>query len=83
MVHQFRTAMIRHVGRVKPRAGLALVQHVDGFGAPGEKRATFHAVARPHRFTLGFKLFYRADVHRMSARQVLGLRPRVRFVSFQ
>jgi len=83
VVHQFRTAMIRHISRVKQRPGLALVQHVDGFGTPGEKRATFHAVARPKRFTLGFKLFYQADVDRMSAKQVFRLRPKVRFVSFQ
>lgn len=83
VVHQFRTAMIQHIGRVRSRPGLALVQHVDGFGTPGEKKATFHAVARPRQFTLGFKLFYQADVHRMSAQQVFRLRPKVRFVSFQ
>ena len=83
VVHQFRTAMIRHIDRVRRRSGLALVQHVDGFGTPGEKKVTFHAVARPKLFTLGFKLFYRADVRRMSARQVFRLRPKVRFVSFQ
>jgi len=83
VVHQFRTAMIRHIDRVEQRPGLALVQHVDGFGTPGEKKATFHAVARPRQFTLGFKLFYQADVHRMSAKQVFRLRPKVRFVSFQ
>ncbi|WP_017934118.1 hypothetical protein [Nocardioides sp. Iso805N] len=83
VLHQFRTTMIQHIGRVERRPGLAMVQHVDGFGTPGEKKATFHAVAKPKRFTLGFKLFYRADVHRMSARDVFRLRPRVRFVSFQ
>ena len=83
VLHQFRTDMIRHIDRIRPRAGLAMVQHVDGFGTPGQKRSTFHAVARPQRFTLGFKLFYRVDVHRMSARDVFALRPRVRFVSFQ
>ncbi|MEZ5097908.1 MAG: hypothetical protein R2731_18630 [Nocardioides sp.] len=44
---------------------------------------TFRAVARPDRFTLGFKLFYDEDVRRMSAAAVRRLRPRVRFVSFQ
>jgi hypothetical protein len=83
VLHQFRTAMIDHLDRVARRPGLAMVQHVDGFGTPREKRATFHAVVRPKRFTLGFKLFYRADVHRMSARDVFRLRPKVRFVSFQ
>lgn len=83
VLHQFRTAMIRHIGSVERRPGLAMVQHVDGFGTPGEKKATFHAVAEPRRLILGFKLFYRADVHRMSAQDVFRLRPRVRFVSFQ
>ena len=83
VLHQFRTGMIRHVDRVRHRPGLVMVQHVDGFGTPTAKRATFHAVARPQRFMLGFKLFYRADVHRMSAADVFRLRPRVRFVSFQ
>lgn len=83
VLHQFRTAMITHIERIRHRPGLAMVQHVDGFGTPGEKRATFHAVVRPGRFVLGFKLFYRADVHRMSAAQVFRLRPTVRFVSFQ
>jgi hypothetical protein len=83
VLHQFRTGMIEHIERIKARPGLAMVQHVDGFGTPGEKRQTFHAVVRPGRFVLGFKLFYQVDVHRMSARQVFELRPRVRFVSFQ
>jgi hypothetical protein len=83
VLHQFRTAMIRHIDRVKARPGLAMVQHVDGFGTPGEKKQTFHAVVRPRRFVLGFKLFYQVDIHRMSARQVVKLRPRVRFVSYQ
>ena len=83
VLHQFRTAMIEHIGQIKARPGLAMVQHVDGFGTPGEKRQTFHAVVRPGRFVLGFKLFYQVDIHRMSARQVFELRPRVRFVSFQ
>jgi hypothetical protein len=83
VVHQFRGAMIRHIDRVQRRPGLAMVQHVDGFGTPRDKKATFHAVVRPRRFTLGFKLFYQVDVHRMSARQVFALRPTVRFVSYQ
>ena len=83
MVHQFRTDMIRHIERIRARPDLALVQHVDGFGTPGQKLATFHAVARPRQFKLGFKLFYDEDVHRMRPAQVLAIRPRVSFVSFQ
>ncbi len=83
LVHQFRSDMVRHIGRIQRRDHLALVQHVDGFGTRAQKLATFRHVIRPHRFALGFKLFYDEDVHRMHARQVLAMRPRVSFVSFQ
>lgn len=83
MLHQFRTDMIPDVRKVVRRPGLAMVQHVDGFGTPGQKLGTYHAVARPTQFTMGFKLFYDEDVHRMSADRVARIAPRVRFVSFQ
>ncbi|GAA1963705.1 hypothetical protein GCM10009798_24730 [Nocardioides panacihumi] len=83
VIHQFRRDMLRSPGRVARRLGLAMVQHVDGYGTPGQKKATYAAVARPKQFTMGFKLFYDEDVHRMSARAVQRVRPRVRFVSFQ
>jgi len=83
VLHQFRTDMVRHIELIDARPGLAMVQHVDGFGTPGQKADTYHAVARPRQFAMGFKLFYDEDVHRMSARDVHRLRPRVRFVSFQ
>jgi hypothetical protein len=83
MVHQFRTDMVRHIGRIEDRDHLALLQHVDGFGTPGQKLDTFHTVVRPRQFALGFKLFYDEDVHRMRAAQVLRIRPRVSYVSFQ
>lgn len=83
MLHEFRSSMIRGIGQVQPRTGLAMVQHVDGFGTPGEKLDTFHAVGRPRQFHLGFKLFYKADVGLMSPAEVLRLKPRVRFVSYQ
>jgi hypothetical protein len=83
LLHQFRTTMIRDIEQVRPRPGLALVQHVDGFGTQQEKLATYHAVARPGRFTMGFKLFYDEDVHRFTPAQVRGIRPTVSFVSFQ
>ena len=83
VVHQFRREMLRHPGRVRPRRGLVMVQHVDGFGTPAQKLATFHHVARPRQFTLGFKLFYDEDRPLMRPGAVLRLRPRVRFVSYQ
>lgn len=83
VLHQFRTSMIRNIHRIKPHENLAMVQHVDGFGTPGQKRATFNAVARPRQFAMGFKLFYDEDVRRMGSAEVHRLRPKVRFVSFQ
>ncbi|GAA4691567.1 hypothetical protein [Nocardioides conyzicola] len=83
VLHQFRTDMIRDIGRVKQRPELASVQHVDGFGTPRQKLATYHAVARPQQFTMGFKLFYDEDVRRLRAPGVHAIRPKVRFVSFQ
>jgi hypothetical protein len=83
VLHQFRTDMINGIGAIEPRRGLVMVQHVDGFGTPGQKLDTFHTVARPSQFFMGFKLFYDEDVHRMSAADVRRIRPKVRFVSFQ
>ena len=83
VVHQFRVDMVRHVERVAARPGLAMVQHVDGFGTRRQKLDTYRAIARPRQFTMGFKLFYDEDVHRMGARDVQRIRPTVRFVSFQ
>jgi hypothetical protein len=83
MVHQFRTDMVRHIGNVKRRPGLAMVQHVDGFGSRRQKLATYHAVAKPERFHMGFKLFYDEDSNLFSPARVLRIHPRVRFVSYQ
>jgi hypothetical protein len=83
MLHQFRTSMIRHIDDVRARPHLAMVQHVDGYGPPRTKLATFHTVARPAQFVLGFKLFYDEDRPRMTPERVLRIRPRISFVSFQ
>lgn len=83
VVHQFRTDMVRNIGNVLGRELLAEVQHVDGFGTPGQKLATYRTVARPDLFRMGFKLFYDEDIRRMSPARVLQIQPRVDFVSFQ
>ncbi|WP_185995017.1 hypothetical protein [Nocardioides campestrisoli] len=83
MIHQFRSSMVSRANKVKDRPRLAEVQHVDGFGTPSQKLATYGALARPRQFTMGFKLFYDEDVPRMRAGAVRRIRPAVRFVSFQ
>ena len=83
VLHQFRTTMIRDIESIVARPGLAMVQHADGFGNQAQKLATYHAIARPEQFTMGFKLFYDEDVHRFTPAQVRRIRPAIRFVSYQ
>ncbi len=49
--------------------------HADGFGTRRQKLATYHFIARPHQFTMGFKLFYDEDVRRFDAADVRRIRP--------
>ena len=83
VLHQFRPSMLAAPQAIRRQPGLAMVQHVDGFGTPRQKLATYHAVARPDRFYLGFKLFYDEDRRLMSPDRVRAIRPRVRYVSYQ
>jgi hypothetical protein len=83
VIHQFRTDMVRSIERVRTRRPLVTVQHVDGFGTQAQKLATYHHVARPGRFHMGFKLFYDEDTNLFTPREVLRIRPRVRYVSYQ
>ena len=71
MLHQFRTddGQAHRPGR--QRHGLAMVQHVDGFGSQAQKLATYHTVAKPKQFHMGFKLFYDEDTHLFRPREVL------------
>lgn len=82
VIHQFQDGMVPDIGKVRTRDGLAMVQHVDGFGSPADKLATYAAVARPRKFTMGFKVFYDEDQPRMRPRDVRRLAD-VRFVSYQ
>ncbi len=83
VIHQFRLSMLPDIQKIVHRPGLAMVQHTDGFGTQGQKLATYHAIARPRQFRQGFKLFYKVDIHRFSARAVRRIKPAVSFVSFQ
>jgi hypothetical protein len=83
VVHQFRTSMVTGITRVRSHPELAMVQHVDGFGTRGQKLATYHTVERRGRFRLGLKLFYRQDIHRFSAADVLRISPQPDFISYQ
>ena len=83
LLHEFRTSMVKHIGQVHLHRQLAMVQHVDGFGSRAAKLATYHTVARPDRFTMGFKLFYSQDTDLFSPRGVERIHPKVDFVSYE
>lgn len=83
VLHMFRASMIPDLDAVADHPELALVQHLDGFGTVGTKLDIYHAIARPKRFHLGFKLFYTQDQPMLSPKDVLGMDPQPEFVSYQ
>jgi hypothetical protein len=83
ILHQFRASMIPDIAAVKKRPGLAMVQHLDGFGTRAEKDATFNRLRRPQQFHIGYKLFYDEDVNMYAPRDVLRMRPTPAYVSYQ
>ncbi|MEU8228592.1 hypothetical protein AB0C12_03200 [Actinoplanes sp. NPDC048967] len=83
VLHQFRASMLPDITRIRKQPGLALVQHVDGFGTRSEKDATWNRLRRPQQFHLGYKLFYDEDVKRYRAADVLRFKPVPELVSFQ
>lgn len=83
LLHQFRASMIPDIARVQRRPGLAMVQHLDGFGTRAEKDATFARLRRPHQFHIGYKLFYDEDINLYRPREVLTFKPAPEYVSYQ
>ena len=83
VLHQFRGSMLPDVQKIQKRPGLALVQHVDGFGTRSEKNATWNRLRRPQQFHMGYKLFYDEDVKRYQAADVLKFKPVPELISFQ
>lgn len=83
ILHQFRSDMIPDIAAVKKRPGLAMIQHLDGFGTRSEKDATFDRLNRPKQFHIGYKLFYDEDVDMYGPRDILRMRPTPAYVSYQ
>jgi hypothetical protein len=83
VLHQFRSSMLPDVGKIKKPPGLAMVQHIDGFGTRSEKDATWKRLRRPQQFHMGYKLFYDEDVKRYRAPDVLKFKPVPDLISFQ
>jgi hypothetical protein len=83
LLHQFRAAMIPDIAAVEARPGLAMVQHLDGFGTRAAKDATSRALRRPDQFHLGYKLFYDEDINMYAPADVLAFQPAPEYVSYQ
>jgi hypothetical protein len=83
VLHQFRASMLPDVSEIKKRPGLAMVQHIDGFGTRGEKDATWARLKRPQQFHMGYKLFYDEDIRRYGPANVLRFHPVPDLISYQ
>ncbi|QUQ65010.1 hypothetical protein [Kutzneria sp. CA-103260] len=83
VLHMFRASMVTGISEVTEHPELALVQHLDGFGDVKTKTDSYHAIAQPKRFHMGFKLFYTQDHPLLSPKDVLAMSPRPEFVSYQ
>jgi len=83
VLHQFRASMLPDVARIQHRPGLAMVQHIDGFGTRSEKDATWDRLRRPQQFHLGYKLFYDEDIKRYGPADLLKFKNVPELVSFQ
>lgn len=71
LVHQFTTHMVHDKTHVLRRPGLALVFNMDGFGGRSGKKSSYSILYKDRRFYLGFKLFYKQDVHPFTPAEVL------------
>ncbi|MCD2197182.1 hypothetical protein LQ327_27805 [Actinomycetospora endophytica] len=82
VVHQFTSNMITNPERLATPPQLAVVQHIDGFGAPPNKLGKYKDLQRPAQMHLGFKLFYTQDTPMLSPQQALALAPAPDLVTY-
>ncbi|HEY2225542.1 hypothetical protein [Actinomycetospora sp.] len=83
VVHQFTSNMITNPERLQTPPQLAVVQHIDGFGAPPNKLGKYKDLQRPQQLHLGFKLFYTQDTPMLTPQQALALAPAPDLVTYQ
>ncbi len=86
IVHQFRPDMVTNrPALVTNEDGVRIVIHVDGFGSPGAKHATWGAITAnaPAGTFFGWKNFYDEDKPTFTPSQTMVNTPRPVFVSYQ
>jgi hypothetical protein len=88
VVHRFTRPMLTNTDDIKLDPRVQVVIHMDGWGAPHLKRATYRQYIVPHpvQFT-GFKLFYHNDTKKgdplMQPKDVLALFPKPLYIQYQ
>jgi hypothetical protein len=88
VVHRFTGPMVTNSDQIRLDPRVQVVMHMDGWGPPYGKRATWSRFIRPFpvQFT-GFKLFYHNDTKAghplMQPTQVLALKPAPVYIQYQ
>lgn len=86
VVHRFTRKGVTNTPKIKLDPRVQVVMHMDGFGSPRLKRATFRSwiKAEPVQF-VGWKQFYkpRNDNPRTTIAEILRLYPRPLYVQYQ
>lgn len=87
-VHRFTRDGVTNAQNIVLRPEVQIVMHMDGWGPPAFKRATYRdcVAAEPVQYT-GFKLFFHNDTKEgdplMTPQQVLSLRPQPLYIQYQ
>ncbi|MBI2407474.1 MAG: hypothetical protein HYV19_04140 [Gemmatimonadetes bacterium] len=86
VVHRFTRNGLTNSAQIKLDPRVQIVMHMDGFGPPRLKRATFRSwiKAEPVQF-VGWKQFYKArnDNPRTTIAEILKLNPRPLYIQYQ
>ncbi|MBV9195249.1 MAG: hypothetical protein JO168_13980 [Solirubrobacterales bacterium] len=86
IVHEFRTTELPDRGKIAIRPRLATVLQMDGLGPVSSKLYSYRQVMNgAQRFYPGFKVFLRPvdDPVRLTPAQIIALRPRPAYISYQ
>ena len=88
VVHRFTRNMVTNANKITLSPEVTIVMHMDGWGAPALKRATYRDVIirEPVQFT-GFKIFHHNDTKNgdplMTPEQILRLVPTPLYIQYQ
>ena len=88
VIHRFREAMVRGAGNIKLDPRVQAVMHMDGWGVPSVKYASYRSyiLSEPVQFT-GFKLFFRHDTQLgdrlLTPGELVQLRPAPLYIQYQ